>query len=83
MTIYTKDANRTASAIARRIDACGCGFTEKVSDAAYKWLDWNAGSLAHRTENLLDNKYYITITREIEYGEKCIHVEWRWINEGC
>ena len=40
MRIYTKDANRTASAIAEEIkfDESYGSFSSKVSDAAYKML---------------------------------------------
>lgn len=81
MRIYTKDANRTASAIAEEIkfDESYGSFSSKVSDAAYKWLNWHAGSLAHLVEDLLDYKYYVVITRENEYGEHYIHVEWNEI----
>ena len=80
MKIYTKDANRTASAIAKLIDESYGSFDEKVSEAAYKWLEWNAGSLAHLVEDLLEDKtgkrYYVTIKREKEYDEFYMHVEW-------
>ena len=84
MRIYTKDANRTASAIAKMIDESYGNFSVKVSEAAYKWLNWNAGSLAHLVEDLLEektgNRYYVTINREEEYGEFRMYVEWEETN---
>lgn len=84
MKIYTKDANRTASAIAKMIDESYGNFSEYVSEAAYKWLNWNAGSLAHLVEDLLEEKtgncYYVTINRYKEYGEFRMYVEWEETN---
>ena len=84
MRFFTKDANRTASAIAKMIDESYGYFSEYVSEAAYKWLNWNAGSLAHLVEDLLEektgNRYYVTINREKDYCYFRMHVEWEKMN---
>lgn len=84
MKIYMKDANRTASAIAKMVDESYGNFNVNVSEAAYKWLNCNAGSLAHLVEDLLEektgNRYYVTINREKDYCYFYMYVEWEEMN---
>jgi hypothetical protein len=81
MKIYMKNANRTASAIANEIKQnASWGFRENISKQAHKWLEMNANPLASLTEEHLENKYGVTITRGKEDGECYIQVEWHELN---
>ena len=77
MRVYQKDANRTANAIAELIKKSNEVATdERISKGAYDWLYMNANSLASLVEKLLDYTRIVAITREKEYGEYFIHIEW-------
>ena len=81
MKIYKKNPNRTAQEIANEIKKNDrYGFGDTITKEGYDWLYMHANSLAQLVEELLDNKYYVSIGRGKEYGEYEIQVEWREID---
>lgn len=78
MRVYQKDINRTANAIAEVIkrDKVATQDYERISKGAYDWLYMNANSLASFVEKLLDYTSIVAITREKEYGEYFMRIDW-------
>ena len=81
MRIYKKNPNRTAQEIANEIKKSDrYGFWDTITKEGYDWLYMHANSIAQLVEELLDNKYYIVITREKDNGLYTINVQWNEID---
>lgn len=78
--IYKSNPNKTAQSIVDSICNNKKNITVGISKDGYDWLYMNANSLAHLVEELLADRlggeYYVVITREKEYGEYIMHVEY-------
>lgn len=83
MRVYQKNANRTAQEIADMIKEYENSVTigkrqiiESISYQAYGWLEMNTNPIAHLVEELLDNKYHVTIGR-FKLGGYKIYIDWK------